>query len=109
MKTEILQKYHGRSNNRQNIFGKLDQFTSSELENCSNLHQLNIYRYVDGTKHVDGICVSEDKGILQGETWIRVSGICCIQLIIVSWFSRIFIFFNHFVAEILFVRNTLGG
>ena len=49
-------------------------FASSEFKNCSDIHQLNIHRHVDGEKHSNGVGLSEDQRILSGETWPWISG-----------------------------------
>ena len=36
---------------------------------CSHFHQLDLHGHADGEKHVDGVGLPKDQGILQGATW----------------------------------------
>jgi hypothetical protein len=40
----------------------------------ADLHQLHLYRHVDGEEHADGVCLPEDQRVLQGETRAGVPG-----------------------------------
>ena len=55
---------------------------------CPNIHKLYLHGHVDGEEHSDGVGLSKDKGILQGKTWIGISGIFQIlPLILLSSFE----------------------
>ena len=40
----------------------------------SYLHQLHLHRYADGEEHLDGVCLPQDQGVLQGEARAGVPG-----------------------------------
>ena len=48
------------------------KFKEISNSGCENLHQLNLHRHVDGEEHIDGVCLPQDQGVLQGETWVGV-------------------------------------
>ena len=43
------------------------------LSGCPHIHQLDFHRHADGEKHLDGVGLPKDQGILQGATWTWVS------------------------------------
>ena len=43
------------------------------LSGCPHIHKLNLHGHVDGEKHLDGVGLPKDQGILQGATWPRIS------------------------------------
>ena len=45
-----------------------------QFTGCSYIHQLHLHGHVDGEEHFDGVCLPQDQGILQRETWAGVSG-----------------------------------
>ena len=44
------------------------------LTGCQDLHKLHFHWHVDGEEHLDGVCLPQDQGVLQGEAWAGVPG-----------------------------------